>query len=169
MNYFGANTLPEGWAFILTRKLQKLTDSSDFGGSLPASSVLQNPFFEQFPSRHSRSRSPSSSERSLPQLQSPDHRPSNPRPPMRLDTSVPAAHSPFNPFFGYPISPTSLNPRYGRRRKRDLLRTLAYLWWARWKGTVIWIVTLIVASWFSSWRLRIWLNRRRKMLSQRAR
>lgn len=143
-------------------------DSLDFGGSLSASSALRDPFFEQFPLRHRRSRSPSSSERSPPQLQSPDPRPSNPQQPMRLNTSAPATHSPFNPFFGYPVSPTSLKPRYGRRRKRDLLRTLAYLWWARWKRTVIWIVILMVTSWFSSWRLRVWLNRRRKMLSQRA-
>lgn len=169
MGYFGVYVLPEGRSFVLTRQPQELMDSADFGGALPASSVLRDPFFEQPTSRRCRSRSPSSSEPSLPQLQSPDPRPSNPRPPMRLDTSAPAAHSPFNPFFGYPVSPTSLNPRYGRRRKRDLLRTLAYLWWARWKGTVIWVGIILVASWLSNWRLRIWLNRRRQMLSRRAR
>lgn len=154
---------------------QTLADahSSDFGGLLPASNTLQDPFFEQLPSSFRRSRSLSSSEQSLPQLQTPELGLSNPRPqarlPARLDTSVPTVHSPFNPFFGYPISPTSLNPRYGRRRKRDLLRTLTYLWWAKWKGTVFWVVMLILAFWFSRWRLRIWLNRRRQMLIQRTR
>jgi hypothetical protein len=147
-------------------------DSPDFGGSLPASSTLRDPFLE-FPPRDRRSFSPSSSERSLPQLQTPEPRHSDPRSrrglPLRLDTSVPAAHSPFNPFFGYPISPTSLNPRYGRRRKRDLLRTLAYLWWAKWKGSVVWVSVLIVAFWLSRWRLRTWLNRLRQMIPRRAR
>ncbi|KAF9653956.1 CRAL/TRIO domain-containing protein [Thelephora ganbajun] len=154
VDYFGANALPE-----------------DFGGSLPASSTLQDPFFEQLPSKSLRSRSLSSSERSLPQLQTPEPGPSNLRPqarlPTRLDTSVPAVYSPFNPFFGYPVSPTSLNPRYGRRRKRDLLRTLAYLWWAKWKGTAIWVAMVILVFWFTRWRLRMWLNRRRQMVIQR--
>lgn len=148
-------------------------DSSDFGGSLPVSSTLQDPFFERLPSRFRRSRSLSSSGRSLPQLQAPEPGPPNPRAQgrqlARLDTSVPAVHSPFNPFFGYPVSPTSLNPRYGRRRKRDLLRTLTYLWWAKWKGTVIWVVVLILAFWLTRWRFRTWLNRRRQMMIQRAR
>jgi len=156
VDYFGAGALPR-----------------DLGGSLPASSTLEGPFFEQLAPRTHRSRSLSSSERSLPQLQTPEPNFSNPGPqtrlPMRLDTSVPAVHSPFNPFFGYPVSPTSLNPRYGRRRKRDLLRTLAYLWWAKWKGTVIWVVMLILGVWLTRWRLRLWLNRRRQMVIQRAR
>lgn len=148
-------------------------NSPDFGGSLPASNTLQDPSSERLPSSFPRSRSLSSSEQSLPQLQTPELGLSNLRPqarlPARLDTSAPAAHSPFNPFFGYPISPTSLNPRYGRRRKRDLLKTLAYLWWAKWKGTIFWIVMLILAFWSARWRLRIWLKRRRQMLIQRTR
>lgn len=145
VDYFGTNVLPK-----------------DFGGSLPASSALRDPFLEQLPLRPHRSLSLSSSERSLPQLQTPDPRSSNVRaaPPIRLDTSVPATHSPFNPFFGYPVSPTSLNPRHGRRRKRDLVRTLAYLWWVKWKKSAIWIIMLSVAFWLSRWRLRVWLNRR---------
>jgi len=156
VDYFGVHALPE-----------------DFGGSLPASRTFQDPFFEQLPSRFRRSYSLSSPEQSLPQLQAPEPGPSNlrpqVRPPIRLDTSAPAIHSPFNPFFGYPVSPTSLNPRYGRRRKRDLLRTLAYLWWMKWKKTVIWVVMLILAFWFTKWRLRIWLNRRRQIMIQRTR
>ena len=147
-------------------------DFPDLGGSLPASGTLQDPFFEQLPSRF-RPCSLSSSEQSLPQLQTPEPGPSNlcpqTRPQIRLDTSAPAVHSPFNPFFGYPVSPTSLNPRYGRRRKRDLLRTLAYLWWTKWKGIAIWVIVVILAFSFTRWRLRIWLIRRRQMMIQRAR
>lgn len=152
-----------------TRHSRELTSPQDLDGSLPPLNTLRDPLFEQLPLRHRRSRS-SSSERSLPRLQIPGPRPSNPdRRTLRLDTSIPATHSPFNPFFGYPVSPTSLNPRYGRRRKRDLLKTLAYLWWAKWKGTVFWVLTLAAAFWLSRWRLRIWLNRRHQMISLRPR
>ena len=146
--------------------------SPDFGGSLPVSSTLWDPLFEQLSSRLRRPRPLPSSERSVPQLRTPGPVPPNTRPraqlPARLDTSTPAVRSPFNPFYGYPVSPTSLNPRYGRRRKRDLLRTLAYLWWAKWKGTVIWAATLFLAFWLTRWRLRIRLNRRRQMVIQQA-
>ena len=149
-----------------------LIGSPDFGGSLPISSTLWDPLFEQLPPRLRRPRPLPSSERSLPQLQTPEPEPPTPpsqaQPPVRLDTSAPAVRSPFNPFYGYPVSPTSLNPRYGRRRKRDLLRTLAYLWWAKWKGTVIWATMLILAFWVTRWRLRIRLNRRRQMVIQQA-
>lgn len=45
-----------------------------------------------------------------------------------------------NPFFGYPVSsapglarhPSVPGLRHGRRRKRDLVRTLLVLWWERW-------------------------------------
>ncbi|KAF8837680.1 CRAL/TRIO domain-containing protein [Paxillus ammoniavirescens] len=43
--------------------------------------------------------------------------------------------SPLNPFFGYPVVTSSSSPhtiRHVRRRKRDLMRTLAVLWWQRW-------------------------------------
>lgn len=46
-----------------------------------------------------------------------------------------------NPFFGYPVSSTSDHRlpllRHGRRRKRDLLRTLAILFWTRWHSHII--------------------------------
>ena len=44
-----------------------------------------------------------------------------------------------NPFFGYPAAyDAAATPslRHGRRRKRDLLYTLARLWWARWRSLV---------------------------------
>ena len=173
MEYFGADALPEGHpGFFFQRWVWILMYCLDFGGSLPASGTLQDPFFEQLLSVHRSSHPSSSSEESLPQLQTPESGLPNSRPrarlPLRLDTSVPTARSPFNPFFGYPVSPTSLNPRHGRRRKRDLLKTLAYLWWVRWRRTATWIVVLVVTFLLSRWRLRLWLNRRRQMISQRA-
>ncbi|KAH9058771.1 CRAL-TRIO domain-containing protein, partial [Lactarius vividus] len=52
--------------------------------------------------------------------------------------------SQYNPFYGYPIGPPpySLLPaslpylRHGRRRKRDLIRTLATLLWEKWRSRV---------------------------------
>lgn len=40
-----------------------------------------------------------------------------------------------NPFYGYPSAPVRGYPhlQYGRRRKRDLARTLAHLFWLRWR------------------------------------
>lgn len=74
-----------------------------------------------------------------------------------------------NPFFGYPVAytdPSSSTPtlRYGRRRKRDLARTLLQLWWLRWKvqttATLIVIALLLVVfvrkrSWSHRWRWRL--------------
>lgn len=77
-----------------------------------------------------------------------------------LPLSISATHSPINPFFGYPIEPNSMNPRHGRRRKRDLFATLALLWWTKWKKTVMWwalagVVVLIMRKrMVQSWRLK---------------
>ncbi|KAI0256355.1 CRAL-TRIO domain-containing protein [Lactifluus subvellereus] len=72
----------------------------------------------------------------------------------------------FNPFYGYPIgpSPYSLAPaalpylRYGRRRKRDLLRTLAALWWEKWRSRVSWTFSLLLVFFCARW----WWRQRRK-------
>ncbi|KAI0759869.1 CRAL-TRIO domain-containing protein [Trametes elegans] len=69
---------------------------------------------------------------------------------------VPSAISPtshLNPYFGYPVSgpgrgaggPTP-RLRHGRQRKRDLLRTLAALWWARWRHRVCCAAALLGAA-----------------------
>ncbi|KDQ21141.1 hypothetical protein BOTBODRAFT_168474 [Botryobasidium botryosum FD-172 SS1] len=60
-----------------------------------------------------------------------------------------------NPFFGYPVEVSSDSivplPRNGRRRKRDLVKTLARLWILRIRGqwsSLIWIVMLgFVLKW----------------------
>lgn len=43
-----------------------------------------------------------------------------------------------SPYFGYPVLHDTPTPtlRHGRRRKRDLLRTLAWLFWARWRKQI---------------------------------
>jgi len=68
--------------------------------------------------------------------------------------------SQLNPFFGYPAlnyhGHSSLH--HGRRRKRDLLRTLAALFWLRWRQPItlcLWLVALLFAGrlWFRKWVL----------------
>lgn len=48
--------------------------------------------------------------------------------------SSPLSGTHHSPYFGYPVLHGTPIPtlRHGRRRKRDLLRTLAWLFWARW-------------------------------------
>ena len=74
-----------------------------------------------------------------------------------------------NPFYGYPIrpsSPSSLPPvslpylRYGRRRKRDLIRTLAALWWEKWRSRVSWTASLLFVFFCVRWW---WRQRRNSM------
>jgi hypothetical protein len=74
-----------------------------------------------------------------------------------------------NPFYGYPIhpsSPSSLTPaslpylRYGRRRKRDLIRTLAALWWEKWRSRVSWTASLLFVFFCVRWW---WRQRRNSM------
>lgn len=73
-----------------------------------------------------------------------------------------------NPFYGYPIGPSSssLSPaslpylRYGRRRKRDLIRTLATLWWEKWRSRVSWTASLLLVFFCVRWW---WRQRRNSM------
>jgi len=74
--------------------------------------------------------------------------------------------SQLNPFYGYPIrsSPNLLAPttlpylRYGRRRKRDLIRTLAAIWWEKWRSRVSWTFSLLFVFLCARW----WWRQRRK-------
>ncbi|KAH9979019.1 CRAL-TRIO domain-containing protein, partial [Lactifluus volemus] len=76
----------------------------------------------------------------------------------------------FNPFYGYPIGPLpySLAPaalpylRYGRRRKRDLLRTLAALWWEKWGSRVSWSFLPLLVFFCTRWWWWWWWRQRRK-------
>jgi retinaldehyde-binding protein 1 len=56
-----------------------------------------------------------------------------------------------NPFYGYPAASTRGYPHlhHGRRRKRDLARTLIWLFWLRWRphitvGIVLAALALVV-------------------------
>lgn len=64
--------------------------------------------------------------------------------PMNIDPT-----SSLNPFFGYPVyyTSSSLVPtlHHGRRRKRDLVRTLARLLWMRWRKHVTRSVYVLLA------------------------
>jgi hypothetical protein len=71
--------------------------------------------------------------------------PATTNPPGRSNL-VPGTHSSLNPFFGYPITP-SMRPRHGRRRKRDLLKTLILLWWMKWKRVLIWLAVAGAILW----------------------
>jgi retinaldehyde-binding protein 1 len=74
-----------------------------------------------------------------------------------------------NPFYGYPIGqpPYSLMPaslpylRHGRRRKRDLIRTLVTLWWEKWRSRVSCTAPLLFVFFCVRW----WWRQRRKNVS----
>jgi|SRR6266702_59473 len=76
--------------------------------------------------------------------------------------------SQYNPFYGYPIGPPpySLTPaslpylQHGRRRKRDLIRTLATLWWEKWRSRVSWTVSFLFVFFCVRWW---WRQRRNSM------
>ncbi|KAL7281492.1 hypothetical protein ACG7TL_004807 [Trametes sanguinea] len=85
---------------------------------------------------------PSSSEDSTPHQASS----SGLQPIPRIGSIPPTSH--LNPYFGYPVSGrNTLTPRlrHGRQRKRDLLRTLASLWWSRWKHRVYALLCIALA------------------------
>ena len=60
--------------------------------------------------------------------------------PSTVPLSQLSVRSALNPYFGYPVS------TYGRRRKRDLAKTLAILFWMRWRThiTIVTCLTIIV-------------------------
>ncbi|KAE9389884.1 CRAL/TRIO domain-containing protein [Gymnopus androsaceus JB14] len=63
-----------------------------------------------------------------------------------------------NPFFGYPVSSSQGSPslHHGRRRKRDLIRTLAILFWLRWRRpitTCLWLAALVFTGRMWNWLL----------------
>lgn len=112
---------------------------SEYGGSLAALSQLENPLDKFAVPSHS-SNPPASSSTSV-RL---ELRPSEAI--TRVPSISPTSH--LNPYFGYPVSGRdAITPRlrYGRQRKRDLLRTLACLWWSRWKHRVYLLLGVLLA------------------------
>ncbi|KAJ6594437.1 CRAL-TRIO domain-containing protein [Mycena capillaripes] len=129
-NYFSPSMLPK-----------------DYGGTLASLTELHDPLWNDPPSRQlfASSRPSSSGPSIVPVEQAPSI------------TAIPPT-SLLNPFFGYPVSSSGGSPslHHGRRRKRDLARTLLILAWRRWRRhilTCVWIFVFILAvkgrrTWF---------------------
>ncbi|KAF6763121.1 hypothetical protein DFP72DRAFT_524255 [Ephemerocybe angulata] len=111
----------------------------EYGGDLPDLAQLNAPEEgEGYPSHPSPQAGAGSQEVSLEDL------PSTPLAAFISPTSL------LNPFFGYPAtsSPSGRNVpglHHGRRRKRDLLRTLAFLWWNRWHSHIMFALCVSIA------------------------
>jgi retinaldehyde-binding protein 1 len=114
----------------------------DYGGTLPFLTDLDDPL------RPARRTQQGSSTTSVIEGD-----PSSPTPHHSTSGYVPSISptSALNPFYGYPVAANGGSPQlhHGRRRKRDLARTLARLFWLRWQtqikvGAVLAAIALIV-------------------------
>ena len=153
---------------------------SEYGGNLPrlpevpnlldtTQHVIQTPSLSPSPP-YPKDEDSSASLTHLPKECSVDH--------ARRRKITSSAHvsprSQLNPFYGYPIDPSSyaLAPlplpylRHGRRRKRDLIRTLAVLWWEKWGSRVSWTFSLLFVFFCARWW---WRQRRKSMFFIRSR
>ncbi|KZV66686.1 CRAL/TRIO domain-containing protein [Peniophora sp. CONT] len=122
--------------FFLSRQqlhavIQPSSLPKDYGGELPL--LKETPDILDFPGS--------------PDYTAVDTRPPSPpmmpvRPPPRL-----SPRSSYNPYWGYPVHSGNFQSTPGRRRKRDLVRTLALLWWERWRvrATAGLVVTFVAA------------------------
>ncbi|KAI0786560.1 CRAL-TRIO domain-containing protein [Abortiporus biennis] len=146
----------------------------DYGGELPYLSELEDPLhaYIRAASVHTIRRPLSGPSPSAPISTSPvTEKPAElaPEPPLPEPTLRHISPtSILNPFFGYPVYYTtdskSSTPtlHHGRRRKRDLLRTLATLWWLRWRkqisavGVVVAVTILVVVARKIPWRMWRW-------------
>ncbi|THU96738.1 CRAL/TRIO domain-containing protein [Dendrothele bispora CBS 962.96] len=130
----------------------------DYGGTLPPLRFLDDPL-HTLPGNHVHLPESASKNR---QIEMP-----TPTTPARKTRSN-ARHliSPtniLNPFFGYPVTASqqsnSLSLHHGRRRKRDLFRTLLKLFWRRWNRPInvfLWFIAYVVAlrMWYRRWILQ---------------
>ncbi|KAH9858898.1 CRAL-TRIO domain-containing protein [Lenzites betulinus] len=110
----------------------------DYGGSLAPLSQLEDPL-QNLAARLPEPAPPSPAKHVRLEL-----------PPTQAITRVPSISptSHLNPYFGYPVSgrdATTPRLRHGRQRKRDLVRTLAGLWWGRWKHRAFWLLCFVGA------------------------
>ncbi|KAJ6498809.1 CRAL-TRIO domain-containing protein [Mycena sanguinolenta] len=122
---------------------QELTDyfspamlPKDYGGALASLTELHDPLWTDPPSPEPGA----SSETSVS---------ASPIAPAAPSITVIAPTSLLNPFFGYPITSSGGLPalHHGRRRKRDLARTLLILAWRRWRRhfmVCIWVLVFIL-------------------------
>jgi len=98
----------------------------DYGGTLPSLANLEDPA------------QPVQRPREVSTLPLPEDQTTAASTPSTVPISWLSPTSVLNPFFGYPVSSSSSNRHslslpHGRRRKRDLARTLAILLWMRWQ------------------------------------
>ncbi|KAF5351795.1 hypothetical protein D9756_007633 [Leucocoprinus leucothites] len=114
----------------------------DYGGDLPFLTDLDDPL------RPGRTRSNSSSESVVGGYSASST--SSQQPVLGCISSI-SPTSMLNPFYGYPAASTRGHPQlhHGRRRKRDLARTLIWLFWQRWRphitiGVVLTAFTLVI-------------------------
>lgn len=118
IGYFSPSSLPYGrLAFLNSKQPSNLSCSIDYGGQLDALCNLKDPLRPAQPQ----------SVQSPPIIFERVHRHISP-------TSI------LNPFFGYPVHVTEGRPPFlqnGRRRKRDLVRTLTLLLWFRWRRGIM--------------------------------
>ncbi|KAJ7761025.1 CRAL-TRIO domain-containing protein [Mycena metata] len=127
-NYFSLSMLPK-----------------DYGGTLASLTELHDPLWDDPPSVELGA----SGQPSVPSIIAVAQAPSI--------TAIPPT-SLLNPFFGYPVSSSGGSPslHHGRRRKRDLARTLLILAWRRWRRrimTCVWILVFLLTvkgrrTWF---------------------
>ncbi|TBU48149.1 CRAL/TRIO domain-containing protein [Dichomitus squalens] len=114
----------------------------DYGGSLPLLTELEDPLENFVVNR----------EEGTPGMSNPPAQPavsdasaSSSQPIPRVPSISTYSH--LNPYFGYPVSrqgaPTP-KLRHGRQRKRDLLRTLAALWWSKWRNRFLLLLCVVV-------------------------
>jgi retinaldehyde-binding protein 1 len=121
---------------------------TDYGGTLASLTELHDPLWNYPPS-------PQLGASSQPSSSAPPIIPFAEAPSI---TAILAPTSLLNPFFGYPVSSSGGSPslHHGRRRKRDLVRTLLILAWRRWRRHImacIWILVFILTvkgrrTWF---------------------
>lgn len=108
----------------------------EFGGSLPSLFDLEDPL-------RPRQLTPSSPHDRLPS----EYLVELATAPHGGSTSRVSSTSALNPFYGYPVTPAPTKGvptlRFGRRRKRDLVRTLAKLFWLRWHSQVNTLLCLV--------------------------
>lgn len=98
----------------------------DYGGTLPSLANLEDPLYPERQSQEASTLTLSEDQTMVT--------------PSAVPLSQLSERSVLNPYFGYPVS------THGRRRKRDLAKTLAILFWMRWRThiKVVTCLTIIV-------------------------
>jgi len=112
----------------------------EFGGLLPPLSELEDPLCAYLSDSSSEPKEPEASTSAVGLEQ-------HTRPTSPSSGSSMSPTSPGNPFYGYPVASSTSVPTlvHGRRRKRDLFRTLMRLLWARWSRYIMTLLVLFLA------------------------